>query len=51
MKILTKTLLSLLITAVIGAFTVIFTFPKKSTVADDETLQAAEKKQKEDLFI
>lgn len=51
MKIITKAILSILVTAVIGAFTVIVASPKKATVADDETMQAAEKKQKENLFI
>ncbi len=51
MKIFTKTVLSILVTAVIGVFTVIFTSPKKATISDDETMQTEGKKQKEDLFI
>lgn len=51
MKIITKTLLSILVTAVIGAFTIIVASPKKAPVTDDETMQTEDKKQKENLFI
>lgn len=51
MKIFVKTILSILVTAVIGAFTVIVASPKKAVVTDDETMQTEGKKQKENLFI
>ena len=51
MKLITKTVLSVLVTAVIGVFTLIFTAPKKSAVANAGTMQKEENKQKENLFI
>lgn len=51
MKFITKAGISLLVTAIIGAFTFIVTSPKKATVADDETMQTEGEKQKDNLFI
>ena len=51
MKLITKAILSILVTAVIGAFTVIVASPKKAAKADNGKIQAEEKKQKENLFI
>ena len=51
MKTLTKTVLSILVTAVIGVFTVIVTSPRKTVVADHDSLQTADKEKRENLFI
>lgn len=52
MKIITRTIGTLLVTAIIGVFTVIIAAPRKTTKANGgDTTQSPKKKDKENLFI
>ena len=52
MKVFTKTIGTILITAIVGIFTIIFVGPKKATTnKTGDTIQPASKKSRESLFI